>query len=135
MQPESAFAVLTGKNALLYAVHAYDNPQCLSTSEFVEDFKRLKYVKRLCRRYDATGQISERLMLNHLMLLVNVFGSVATVRLLFLRCHEENLYHILKPFLRYLNVLPDVVPGINGADIYTESIPSDAAIEARLQDV
>lgn len=116
---------VTSKNALLYAMREYDNPQCLSADEFNEDYKRFKYVKRLCRRYASTGHISERLMLNHLILLTNVFGVTATVRLLFLKCEDTVSHQVLKTFLVYLNVLPELVCGVNGKDIATTPIAFD----------
>lgn len=129
----NAFDNLTLKNSLLFAMKCYDNPQCVSEAEFVEDYKRLKYVKRLCRRYVQTGRIAERLMVNHLMLLNNVFGVPAAARLLFLKCGDAELYRVLKTFMVYMGTLPDVVPGIDGLDIYTESIPLDTKLLDRLQ--
>jgi hypothetical protein len=129
------FAMLTLKNAVLYATTIYDNPGCLSVDEFMEDYKRFKYVKRLCRRYVITKQITERLFLNHLIALVNVFGPEGTTRLLFVKCEDERLYRILKPFLLYLNILPTVVTGINGYDIVTDTIPTDARIARRLREL
>jgi hypothetical protein len=119
------FDDVNAKNALLYAMKEYDNPQCLSTAEFNEDYKRFKYVKRLCRRYTTTGHISERLMLNHLILLMNVFGVQATVRLLFLKCEDVASHQVLKTFLVYLNVLPELVCGVGGTDIQMTRIPFD----------
>lgn len=127
------FDSLTTKNILLFAMKSYDNPQCLDEEEFLEDFRRLKYVKRLCRRYLAAGRMSERLMLNHLVLLNNVFGASAAVRLLFLKCNDPRMYRALKPFLVYLSILPDVVSGIDGQDIYTENIPLDLKLLQRIQ--
>jgi len=118
-----------------FAAHNYDNPQCVSIEEFNEDYKRLKYVKRLCRRYLATNRISERLMLNHLILLSNVFGPVAAVRLLFYKCGDEKSYRVLRPFLEYLNILPAVVPGVNGKDIVTSRIPTDIKLVRKLQSI
>jgi hypothetical protein len=131
----TSFDNVTVKNALLYAVRAYDNPQCLDTEEFGEDYKHFKYVKRLCRRYVSSGNIAVRLMLNHIVLLNNVFGPSATVRLLFVKCDEGCMYKVLKPFLVYLNLLPDVVYGVNGLDIYTKDIPLDTKLLKKLQEL
>lgn len=128
-----AFENLTLKNSLLFAMKCYDNPQCLDEEEFIEDYKRLKYVKRLCRRYVATGRISERLMLNHLVLLHNVFGAYPTARLLFLKCNDERMWRVLKAFLTFMELLPDVVTGIDGEDIYTGPIPLDAKLLDKLK--
>jgi hypothetical protein len=129
----SDFDALTTKNALLYAMRVYDNPQCLTEHEFFEDYKRFKYVKRLCSRYVVTRRLSERLLLNHLMLLRNVFGDEAMVRLLFLKCDDPHVYQVLKAFLLYMECLPTVVLGINGADIYTETIPVDEHVQRTLE--
>lgn len=131
----STFDNVTPKNALLYAMKEYDNPQCVSAEEFAEDYKRFKYVKRLCRRYLTTQHLSERLMLNHLVLLTNVFGVSAAVRLLFVKCDNEKSYRVLKPFLLYLNLLPDVVRGVNGKNIVTDKIPLDEKLLRRIRDL
>jgi hypothetical protein len=124
----ATFENVSDDNAILYAAKAYENPQCLTEMEFNEDYKRFDYVKRLCSRYLQTSTMSQRLMLNHLVLLLNVFGVEATVRLVFLRCNEPQMYRVVKPFMLYLNVLPLVVRGICGADIYTENIPLDTKL-------
>lgn len=127
------FHNLTLKNSLLYAMRCYDNPQCLDEEEFIEDYKRLKYVKRLCRRYLATGRISERLLVNHLVLLHNVFGVAATARLLFLKCNDERMYSVLKTTLFYMGLVPEVVTGVDGEDIYMDSVPVDEKLLERLR--
>ena len=127
------FDNVTAKNALWFAMKCYDNPQCLSAEEFHEDYKRFKYIKRLCRRYTSSQRLGERLMLNHLILLSNVFGVESTCRLLFVKCEDEKSYRVLKPFLLYLNMLPDIVWGVNGKDIITERIPLDETLYQRLQ--
>lgn len=129
------FANLTTKNALLYASRSYENVQCLGVQEFLEDYRRFKYVKRLCHRYLTTKRVSERLLLNHVIGLVNVFGAEATVRLLFVKCDSERSYRVLKPFLEYLSILPPVIVGINGYDIVTEHIPTDARIAKKLREL
>lgn len=130
-----AFENLTSRNAVMYAMKVYDNPECFSMDEFYEDYRRFKYVKRLCRRYVNTTRLSERLLLNHLIAIFNVFGPEAGVRLLFLKCDDERSYRVLKPFLIYLNVLPPVVSGIDGYDINTVDIPTDDLIAQRLQEL
>jgi hypothetical protein len=133
---------LDNKLALLYAARAYDNPQCITKEEFTEDYKRFKYVKRLCRRYITTHKLgsptefgSERLLLNHLILLANVFGVQATVRLLFLKCDSEKLWRVLKPFLWHLKYLPRIVMGINGVNIDVDKIPLDEKLLQRIREL
>ena len=131
----STFDNVTPKNALLYAMKAYENPQCLTAEEFHEDYKRFKYIKRLCRRYLTTQHLSERLMLNHLILLTNVFGVEPAVRLLFVKCEDEKSYKVLKPFLIYLNMLPTTVRGVNGKNVLTDRIPLDERLCKKLQTI
>jgi hypothetical protein len=126
---------LTPKNAHVYAAEVYDNPQCMTSEEFIEDYKRFKYIKRLCRRYALSSRLSERLMLNHLILLTNVFGVEPTVRLLFMKCDDPASYRVLKPFLLHLRILPQVVPGINGRNIVTDDIPLDEPLLRRLREI
>jgi len=96
---------LNDDNFLLYAVKHYNNPSCSGLKEFQDDLKRFKYIKRLLRRYSKTTKITERLILNHIILLHNVFG-VATVPLLFYKI-EEDLWPQIKTFLVFLNNLPE----------------------------
>lgn len=119
------FETLTDDNFQLYAIKLYDNP-ANTMAEYNEDIRRLRYVKRLLKRFRVTGVISERLVLNHLIILGNCFGPGAT-RLLFLRVDSED-YSALKTFLLYLSRLPRIVKGINGIDIDTFSIPIDPTI-------
>jgi hypothetical protein len=117
------FENLTIDNIFLYAVKAYDKPNAIM-SEFDEDYSRFLYIKRLLTKYYATGVMKERLILNHLVLLYNVFGVEAATRLIFAKFEEKD-YEVLKPFLVYLHYLPEVVKGISGKDIYTNDIKMD----------
>ena len=117
------FDNLNEDNFLMYAVKCYTSPHCIM-SEFEGDIKRTKYLKRLFRRYKITKTIKERLILNHIILLNNVFGTEATARILFYKTDERD-YDILKTFLSYLNLAPDVVYGINGKNIFLTDIPLD----------
>ena len=110
----------------MYAIKCYTSPHCIQ-SEFDGDIKRTKYLKRLFRRYKITKSVKERLILNHIILLNNVFGPVATARILFYRIDERD-YDILKSFLAYLNIMPDVIYGIRGKNIYTQDIPLEQNI-------
>jgi hypothetical protein len=120
------FDDLNDDNFLMYAVKCYTSPHCIQ-SEFDGDIKRTKYLKRLFRRYKITKSVKERLILNHIILLNNVFGPVATARILFYRIDERD-YDILKSFLAYLNIMPDVIYGIRGKNIYTQDIPLEQNI-------
>jgi hypothetical protein len=120
------FDDLNEDNFVMYAVKCYTSPSCLM-SEFEGDLKRTKYLKRLFRRYKATKNIKERLILNHIILLNNVFGPEATTRILFFRIDEKD-YDSLKTFLLFLNILPKTVMGIRGKNIDTDLISVDMKI-------
>jgi len=117
---------LTEDNFLIYAMKCYNAPHCI-LSEFEGDIKRTKYLKRLFRRYKITKVLKERLILNHIILLNNVFGPVPTARILFYKTDERD-YDILKTFLEYLDIMPDEVTGIRGRNIHTSEIPMEKNI-------
>jgi len=117
---------LTENNFLIYAMKCYNAPHCI-LSEFESDIKRTKYLKRLFRRYRVTKILKERLILNHIILLNNVFGPVPTARILFYKTDERD-YDILKTFLEYLDIMPDEVVGINGRNVHTSEIPLELNI-------
>jgi hypothetical protein len=127
------FDDLNEDNFVMYAVKCYTSPSCLM-SEFEGDLKRTKYLKRLLRRYKITKNLKERLILNHIILLSNVFGPEATARILFFRTDEKD-YDVLKTFLLYLNILPDVVKGIRGNNIQTDIIPVDMKVAEVLRKI
>jgi len=120
------FDDLNDDNFLMYAIKCYTSPHCIQ-SEFDGDIKRTKYLKRLFRRYKITKSVKERLILNHIILLNNVFGPESTARILFYRIDERD-YDILKTFLSYLDIMPDVIYGIRGKNIYTQDIPLETNI-------
>ena len=99
------FESLTDKNHLLFAIKHYNNPQSVTVDDFMEDMKKFKYLKRLLKRYLKTGVLRVNLILNHLIILFNVFGE-GTVPLLMYKLGEE-YYAIIKTFLVYLNRIPD----------------------------
>jgi hypothetical protein len=111
---------LDDDNFVLYAAKHYDNAQCHDTEEFIDDLKRFKYIKRLFGKYEESGELRERLILNHIIILYNVFGNEAT-RLLFVKL--EGYYHYLKPFLVLLHRMPDTVE--LGHTIYSSDIVMD----------
>lgn len=122
-------------NFLLYAAKHYDNPQCYDTVEFYDDLKRIKYIKRLINRYIEEGDLKERLILNHIIVLNNVFGPVATAKMLFLKC--KGMESQLKSFLIFLNILPDKVAniGIENKTINTIEIVHDEKILEELRKI
>lgn len=122
---------LTESTFLLYAMKYYDNPQCTEMSEFEEDIKRFQYLRKLFSRYRQDNELKERLILNHLIVIFNVFGPEAT-NMLFMRLHE---YHeFLKPFVEYLNFMPEVLI-YDGVMINSNSITGDEFIKSRLKEI
>ena len=88
-----------------YAMDNYKNPSCLEHGEFEEDLNRIKYIKRLFGRYQSSGELKERLILNHLIIFYNVFDMDAATKMLFYKM-EDKFKPLLKTFLVYLNYLP-----------------------------
>jgi hypothetical protein len=127
------FDELNEDNFMMYAMKCYAAPNCVM-SEFEGDIKRTKYLKRLFRRYKVTKTLKERLIINHIILLNNVFGPDVTARILFYRIDERD-FDILKTFLWYLNILPEVVRGIRGKTIHTSEIPIDMNIAEILRQI
>ena len=99
------FDELNESNYMLFAIKFYDNPQAVTKDDFEDDLKRIKYVKRLLKRYKNTGVLKTHLILNHIIVLFNVFNE-ATVPLLFYNL-EEDLWPAIKSFLIYLKRVPD----------------------------
>ena len=97
---------INSNNVVMYAIRHYNNPQCEGEKEFEDDLKRFKYIKRLLRRYYDTGVLKERLLLNHLIVLNNVFSVEASTTLLLYKI-QPNYWPALKSFLIYLNSISD----------------------------
>jgi hypothetical protein len=127
------FDELNEDNFMMYAVKCYTSPHCIM-SEFEGDIKRTKYLKRLFRRYKVTKSLKERLIMNHIILLNNVFGPEATARILFYKTDVRD-YDILKTFLDYLDIMPDFVYGINGKTIVSSEIPLDINVAEILRHI
>lgn len=109
---------LNDDNFLVYAIKSYQSPGSIGLTDIQEDLKRFKYLKRLFNRYHKTGQISEQLVLNHLIILYNVFGKAAT-NMLFFKLEQE-YWSDLKTFLVFLYRMPletVVTPGVRETDI------------------
>jgi len=114
-------------NFILYAANCYSNPQCMDETEFFDDLKRFKYLKRLFNKYQETGDLKERLIINHMVVLFNLFEDGAT-RMLFFKLQDH--HDILAPFLALLGRLPDTVKGIGieGKEINTSEISEDTYV-------
>jgi hypothetical protein len=127
------FENLTIDNVMIFALKAYDKPNCIM-SEFREDLKRFNYLKKLFRRYRKFGEIKERLVLNHLVVLNNVFGPEVATRLLFFKMSKDD-YSALKTYLLFLSCMPERVIGIKGHDILSSEIPVDMTIAESLRNI
>jgi hypothetical protein len=101
------FEKLSEDNFLIYCARHYDNPQCYSTEEFIEDLKRIRYIKKLITRYIDSGDLKDRLILNHIIILHNVFSADHLSRILYLKMKSQFKY--VKPFLLLLNALPEKI--------------------------
>ena len=121
-----SFDDLTNDNILIYAVKAYDKPNCIM-SEFKEDMKRFNYLKRLFKRYRKVGELREQLVLNHLVVICNVFGPEVATRILFFKITKDD-FSALKTYLLFLSCMPEKVRGIKGHDIISSEIPVDMTI-------
>ena len=97
---------ITPDNVMMFAIKHYDNPQCEGEREFYDDMKRFKYIKRLLRKHKDTGVLKERLLLNHIIVLNNLFGPEACVTLLLFKIQGE-YWETLKSFLLFLNMIRD----------------------------
>jgi hypothetical protein len=127
------FDNLTSENVLLYAMKVYDRPNCVM-SEFKEDMKRFNYLKRLFYRYRKDGEVKDRLIINHLIVLSNVFGVEVSTRLLFFKMAKED-YPALKTYLLFLSHMPDIIKGIRGKDIISSDIPLDLSVVLELRKI
>lgn len=112
---------LTNKNFELYAFRNYNNPQCVEIEEFHEDLNRFKYLKKLLNRYLNTGELQDRLILNHIITIINVFGIRPGLKMMVFKM-EKNHWPIIKPFLLYLNYIRTTdFPGV-GLDPYVVQV-------------
>jgi len=128
-----SFDDLNNDNVMIYAAKAYDKPNCIM-SEFREDMKRFNYLKRLFKRYRKLGELREQLVLNHLVVLSNVFGPEVSTRLLFFKMAKDD-YSALKTYLLFLSCMPERVRGIKGHDIISSEIPVDMSIAQALRNL
>lgn len=122
------FETLTNENYIMYAMKNYTNPSCAGIEEFYEDMNRLKYLKKLFQTYSNTGNLKERLILNHIIILQNVLGIECSSRILFFRIPETS-HSTLKTFLVFLNTLP--TNPIPEADIHRITLDQTAVTVLR----
>lgn len=128
-----SFENLTDDNVMLYAIKAFDRPNCIM-SEFNDDMKKFNYLKRLFQRYRKYDELRILLVLNHLVVIYNVFGPEVATRLLFFKVTKED-FPVLKTYLLFLNYMPERVRGIKGQDIISSDIGVDMKIAESLRDI
>lgn len=121
--------VLNESNFLIYAAKNYNDAQYYSTEEFYEDLNTITYIKRLFSRYEERDELRERLILNHLIKLYNVFDPKAITKILFYRIDEKH-WPLLKTFLLFLNYMPEVIMGVGseGHNIISKDISIDLKV-------
>jgi hypothetical protein len=124
---------ITDDNFFVFCARHYDK-QCHSTEEFIEDLQRIKYIKKLITRYEETGELKERLILNHLIILSNVFGPEVACKIIFLKIKDQ--LKCLKPFMILLNMLPDRLYNVGENKIInTDLVPMDNKIVEALRKI
>ena len=101
---------------MMFAMNNYDNPQADGEEEFQDDLKRFKYLKRLLKKYHEGGELKERLILNHMIVLTNVFGVEAASTLLLFKI-EQDYWSELKTFMIYLNIIRDDEPALDAVAV------------------
>ena len=99
------FTELTSENFLLFAIKHYENPQAVTKEDFEKDLNHFKYIKRLLKRYKNTGELKAHLLLNHFIILYNIFGE-GTTAMLFYKI-EEDMWEVMKTFVVFLDKLPE----------------------------
>ena len=121
------FTELNEGNFKLFAIKNYENPQAVTEADFDKDLNHFKYIKRLLKRYKNTGELKSHLIINHFIVLYNIFGEAATPMLFFKI--EKELWPVMKTFVLFLNKLPDY------PRCYIHDIEPDKSASKELQDL
>lgn len=117
-----------------YAMKHYRNDHCITIDEFYTDLKRVRYIRLLIERYKNSGDLRERLILNHIIALGNVFNIEGVVKMLFFKIEEDH-HPILKSFLVYLSFMPKIVYNVNGRNIWSSEIKEDTHVSNTLKEL
>lgn len=126
---------LTEDNFVIFAMKHYDNPACRGMAEFEDDLKRFRYLKRLFRKYTAGKGLKERLIVNHIVVLYNLFGPEPVARMLFLKI-EKKYWSQLKTFLVFLNAMPvGIEIKSQGVHVHGYEIPLDEKVVKALEKI
>ena len=124
------FEIINENNFIQYCMNHYDNPQCHTVKEFEDDLNRITYLQKLLYRYKNNSELRERLILNHLIVLINVFDK-AVVNILFYKI-DRQYWDVLMTFLLYLNMMPDSLPQYN---IVLSDFELDLEVYSVLRDI
>jgi hypothetical protein len=127
------FENLNDDNYMLFAAKYYENAHCTDLLEFHDDLKRIRYIKRLFKKYEQSGDLKDRLIFNHLIVLYNVFDHRAMTRMLCYKLDDQLQY--LKPFLIFLNYWRTDLGELDGKKIIDSDIPVDMGIAQRLREL
>ena len=122
----SLFDKITAKNFNAFAMKHYEDPQCEDIEDFHEDLRRFRYLKRLLHRYHESGEMRERLMLNHLFTIFNVFGYDASMRMLEFKIKSDSYWSSIRTMLLYLGYVENT---------WKRDIPLDVALTKRLKEL
>ena len=123
---------LTDGNFTLFAARYYENPHCLTEEEFEDDLKRFRYLKRLFNKYKQTGELKDRLIINHFVVLYNVFHHRAATKMICLKLYDELSY--VTPFLIMMGYWPDRIEGIDGKIVVDSDISLDMNVTNTLRE-
>jgi len=121
------FSELTEENFLLFAIKHYENAQAVTKEDFDKDLQHFKYIKRLLKKYKNSGELKAHLLLNHFIILYNIFGDAATPMLFFKI--EKDLWSTIKTFIIFLNKLPET------PKCYVHDVPVDITCLSQLQNL
>ena len=125
---------LNSENIHAFSESSYINPQCICAEDFHEDMNRVKYVKRLLNKYKKGEELKTRLILNHIICFYNVFDKYSATRIWFFKIDRE-YWPVLKTFLEYLSLMPVVVHGVNGENIFSENLKTDENVLRDLENL
>jgi len=123
---------LTDKNYIMYAMKNYASPHCVDIDDFYDDLKRINYIKRLLIKYEKSKILRERLILNHLIVLYNVFPITVMSNILFFKI-DRRYWSELKTFLVYLNYMPEKLSFLENYEILTSDISINMDIATKLR--
>tara|TARA_R100000353_G_scaffold166486_1_gene128049 strand:+ start:278 stop:670 length:393 start_codon:yes stop_codon:yes gene_type:complete len=128
------FANINDENIDLYCIKNYSNPQCISIEDYNNDMRRFKYIKRLLNQYANGNEIKIRLLVNHIIMIYNIFDRLSATRILFYKLPQEH-WSVLKTILIFLNRMPKIVYGINNTNLISSDIQIDDVIANQLREI